>query len=178
MATIFGISAQASGGIAGLLESFGIEGEFFIAHLIAFILVVILLRVFAFKPIQQILEERKKRIAEGEQMRAESEKALAGAKETGEIIKEEAREEGRRSIARAKEKADKLLSDKEEEAGEIARHIVEKTREAAQQEALRSQEDLKVEFSRLVALATEQVTGKILTEEDHRRINDEAISQL
>ena len=37
---------------------------------------------------------------------------------------------------------------------------------------------LRAEFSRLVALATEQVTGKVLSEADHRAINAEAIRHL
>ena len=37
---------------------------------------------------------------------------------------------------------------------------------------------LKEQFGQLVALATAQVTGKVLTEEDQRRINREAIDSL
>ena len=39
-------------------------------------------------------------------------------------------------------------------------------------------EALKEQFGQLVALAAAQVTGKMLTEEDQRRINREAIDSL
>ena len=42
----------------------------------------------------------------------------------------------------------------------------------------REKEALKGEFARLVAQATAQVTGKVLSEADHRAINAEAIKQL
>lgn len=165
--------------ITETLDAFGITSwEPFAAHLIAFIVVVILLRVFAFKPIQAMLEKRRERIIEGENMRAESERRLAGAHDEETRILAGAREEGRQNLARAKETAEKVLAEKTDEASASARQIIERSREAAELEAQRDREHLKAEFGRLVAQATAQVTGKVLTEEDHRRINAEAISQL
>lgn len=161
------------------LDAFGVTAwEPFVAHLIAFVIVIIILKVFAFKPIQAMLEQRRQRIADGERMRAESEQKLAGAHDEEARIIEQAREAGRQNLAKAKETAEKVLADKTEEASASARQIIERSHEAAALEAERDREKLKAEFGRLVAQATGQVTGKILTEEDHRRINAEAISQL
>lgn len=172
------ILAETPEAITNVVEGFGLHAGYFVAHLIAFIIVVALLRVFAFKPIQNILEERKRRIAEGERMRADSEQKLAEARQTGEILIEEAREEGRLYMERTRKTAEKVLAEKTEEAEEAARGILEKSREAAELDARREREALKSEFARMLALATERVTGRILTEEDHRRINEEAISHL
>ncbi len=161
------------------LEAFGVTAwEPFLAHLIAFVIVIIILKVFAFKPIQAVLEQRRQRVIEGERMRAESERKLAGAHDEETRIIEGAREEGRQNLAKAKTTAEKVLADKTEEASTAARQIIERSHEAAALEAQRDRDRLKAEFGRLVAQATEQVTGKVLTEEDHRRINAEAISQL
>ena len=47
---------------------------------------------------------------------------------------------------------------------------------SAELEQQKEREALKEQFGQLVALAAAQVTGKMLTEEDQRRINREAVS--
>lgn len=158
---------------------FGVTSwEPFVANLLAFLAAVVILRVFAFKPIQKMIEERRKRIAEGEEMHARSQQELSEVKQQGEHIISEAREEGRKSIEWAKQSAEKLLDDKAADATRTAHDIIDKSRKAAALEAQQEQEALRTEFSRLVAMATAQVAGKVLTEEDHRRINEEAIKNL
>ena len=125
---------------------FGVTSwEPFLANLIAFILMVVILRYVAFKPIQNILEKRRQRIEEGEEMREESERQLA-------TVKEQTRE---------------MLVEAGEKGQELSALEQQKERDA-----------LKEQFGQLVALATAQVTGKVLTEEDQRRINREAIDSL
>ena len=46
-------------------ERFGVDWPHFIAQVISFLIVAILLYKFAYKPILQVLEERRQRIAEG-----------------------------------------------------------------------------------------------------------------
>ena len=69
---------------------FGVTSwEPFLANLIAIILMVVILRYVAFKPIQNILEKRRQRNEEGEEMREESERQLATVKEqTRELLVE------------------------------------------------------------------------------------------
>ena len=78
----------------------------------------------------------------------------------------------------AKEAASRLLEEQEAEAARKAEEIVKKARELAELEQQKERDALKEQFGQLVALATAQVTGKVLTEEDQRRINREAIDSL
>lgn len=158
---------------------FGVTSwEPFAANLIAFLIMVVVLRVFAFKPIQAMLEKRRQRIIEGEEMRAESEQQLADVQKTTKEMISKAAKDGLRQIEDAKTAAAKLLAEKEAEAGKIARDIVEKSKEAAELEARHAKEELKGEFARLVAMTAAGVTGKILTTEDHARINREVIDSM
>ena len=159
--------------------SFGVTSwEPLVANLIAFVLICLILRIFAFKPIRQMLQKRKDRIAEGENMRAESERRLASVQKEAKEILIKAGHDGQEQIEKARQAAAKLLQDKEEEAKRIARDIVAKSQESAALDARKNQEELKNEFVRMVALATSHVSGKVLTEEDHRRINQELIKEL
>ena len=156
---------------------FGVTSwEPFLANLIAFILMVVILRYLAFKPIQNVLEKRRQRIEEGEEMREESERQLASVKEQTHEMLVEAGEKGQEKIEAAKEAASRLLE--EAEAARKAEEIVKKARELAELEQQKERDALKEQFGQLVALATAQVTGKVLTEEDQRRINREAIDSL
>ena len=155
---------------------FGVTSwEPFVANLIAFILMVVILRYLAFKPIQNVLEKRRQRIEEGEEMREESERQLASVKEQTHEMLVEAGEKGQEKIDAAKAAASRLLEEQETVASQKAEEIVRKARQLEQQ---KEREALKEQFGQLVALAAAQVTGKMLTEEDQRRINREAIDSL
>ena len=158
---------------------FGVTSwEPFVANLIAFILMVVILRYLAFKPIQNVLEKRRQRIEEGEEMREESERQLASVKEQTHEMLVEAGEKGQEKIDAAKAAASRLLEEQETVASQKAEEIVRKARQLAELEQQKEREALKEHFGQLVALAAAQVTGKMLTEEDQRRINREAIDSL
>lgn len=158
---------------------FGVTSwEPFLANLIAFILMVLILRYLAFKPIQDVLEKRHRRIEEGEEMREESERQLATVKEQTREMLVEAGEKGQEKIDAAKTAAARLLEEQEAAAARKAEDILKKAHELAELEQQKERDALKEQFGQLVALATAQVTGKVLTEDDQRRINREAIESL
>lgn len=161
-----------------LADKFGLHTDVFIAHTIAFTILVIVVVKFGIKPIMQQLEERRARIEEGEAMHARSEKELAEVKSTGEKIIAEAHATGKEQIEHAKQTAAKLRDELTEKASIEASSIIENARQQAEMDTQREKEALRSEFARLVAQATSQVTGKVLSEADHRAINSEIIKQL
>ena len=158
-----------------MVDKFGLHTDIFIAHFIAFAILVVFVVIFGVKPIMKQLEERRARIEEGEAMHERSQKELAEVKATGEQILAEAHAEGKQQIEHARGTAAKLLT---EQAAAEARTIIENARTQAALDTQREKDALKGEFARLVAAATAQVTGKVLTEKDHRTINEEAIRNL
>ncbi len=75
---------------------------------------VAILRYLAFKPIQNVLEKRRRRIEEGEEMREESERQLASVKEqTHEMLVEAGEKGGQEKIDAAKAAAARLLEEQE-----------------------------------------------------------------
>lgn len=161
-----------------LPAQFGLHTEAFIAHLLAFIIIVSVVVFFGIKPVMKQLEERRKRIEEGEEMRARSEQELAGAKARGEGIVEEARSQAKDELEHARQVAAGLREDLTAKADAEAKTIIDNARAQAEMDARQQEAALRSKFADLVAQATAQVTGKVLTEEDHRTINAEAISRL
>lgn len=164
--------------IEELPAQFGLHVEAFIAHLIAFIIIVSVVVFFGIKPVMKQLEERRKRIEEGEEMHARSEKELAGAKAKGEGIVEDARAQAKDELEHVRQVAAGLRDDLTAKADAEAKHILENAQAQAEMNARKQEAELRGKFADLVALATAQVTGKVLTEEDHRTINAAAISHL
>lgn len=154
-------------------EVFGVTSwEPLVANAIAFIVVAVILKMFAFKPLIKVLDERKQRIAEAEEMRKKTEETLASLEAKTDSILEEARDKGTKLIEEAKDAAERFLHQKEQEAGKQVEDILSKAREASAIEAREARNELRSEFSRLVAQATAQATGKVLSEEDRRAIDD------
>ncbi len=164
--------------VGELFDQFGLHTEAFIAHLIAFIIIATIIGVFGIKPVMKQLEERRKRIEEGEAMREQSEKELAEVKQQSERILDEARDSGKQEIDRARASAARIQADLTAKAGAEAQSIIANARSQASLDTEREKQALRADFARLVALTTAQVTGKVLSEADHRAINAEAISKL
>lgn len=170
------ILAESSG--AALVDKFGLHTEAFIAHLIAFTILALVVVFAGIKPVMKQLEERRKRIEEGEEMHARSEQELASAKERGEGIVDEAREQAKLELEHMRKVAAGVREDLTAKADAEAKTILDNARRQAEMDARLQEDALRSKFAELVAQATVQVTGKVLTEQDHRAINAEAISHL
>ena len=163
---------------SGLFETFGVTWPFFIAQLINFILVLFVLKKYAFGPIVQLLEQRKQRIADGEAKLKEIEKQLAESeKHTTEAIAK-ANADAKRLIEEAKASASALTEAKAQEAVASAQAIIAKAEAAAKAERAQIAADLKREFGRLVANTAQQATVGKLNQDQLRNINDEALARV
>jgi F-type H+-transporting ATPase subunit b len=146
--------------------------------IICFALAFFVLRKYAFGPIQRVIDERRKRILEAleeaERSRGEARRLL---------------EEHRALLGRARTDAEEILAEgrkvadaqrvrmKDEIEAERQRRLEETSRQI-EAETRRALEQIRAEVADLTLLATAKVTGKALDETDHRRLIDEAISEL
>ncbi len=176
------ILAAAAGGLSETLhetaETFGWNPWLFLSQVISFLIVAFLLRRFAYKPILAVLEERQRKIEEGQLNAEKIKKELAEAEKRYQEILAKANADAQRMIDEARESAAHLSERKQQEAIAAAEQIITKAREAAALEHERTMESLKHELGRLVVETTEKVAGKVLTPEDQRRLQEEAARQL
>jgi F-type H+-transporting ATPase subunit b len=156
----------------------GIQWPKLIAQFVNFSIVLFVLWRFAYKPVFQLLEARRQKIAEGIS-NAEKIKAELTATET----------ERKRVLAEAGDQAAKLIEDARNAAIRVsevetqkaiaaAEQIIAKAREASAQDHAKMLAELKREVGRLVVQTTATVTGKILTADDQSRLAKEAEKQL
>ncbi len=146
--------------------------------IVCFFIVLVVLWKFAFGPIQKTLDDRRERIRqsidEADRARVEARRLL---------------EEHRKLVGRAKSDAEEILAEarriaesmrervKEETDLERQRRI-EETRRQIEAETQRALDAIRNEVAVLTLEATAKVTGKGLDREDHKRLIEEAVSDL
>lgn len=161
-----------------MIETLGIRWIELLAQTISFSFVLFVLWRFAYRPVFQVLETRRQKIAEGvanaekikeelAKTEAERKRVLAQAGDTANFI-----------IEQAREAANRVREVETQKAITAAEQIIAKAREASVQDHAKMLAELKREIGRLVVQTTATVTGKILTPEDQKRLATETEKQL
>ena len=159
-------------------ETFGFDLRMFLSQVVSFVIVALVLRQFAYKPILAVLEERRQRIAEGLLNAEKIKQQLAETEQRYAEILAKANAAAEKMIEEARASASQVAEHKQQEAVAAAEQIMAKAREASAIEHERTMTELKRELGRLVVNTTAKVTGKILTPEDQRRLQEETSRQL
>lgn len=165
-------AAEESGGIAAL----GISLPGLIAQLVNFGILLLVLRLFLFKPIMKVMDERKRKIEEGLQASAQAAQAAESSQEESRRAMEQARAEGRELIGRAQETAARLREELEAQARREADSIVERARAEIDRERQLAVQSLRAEFADLTVRAAERVVGQSLDRNAHQRLIDETLA--
>jgi len=136
---------------------------------------VFILWRFAFGPIQKIIDQRRVHVAEtleaAEGTRAEAARLLAEYRETLASVRAEAEQ----IIERSRKAGDETTAEIVDEARKQAQRTIEKAQEQLERDVRVALQELKGEIASLTMLATEQVVGRSLDDDDHRRLIDEAL---
>ena len=176
---VFALQAPAEGGqLAEIARTFGVDWTHLGAQMISFGIVCAVLYRFAYTPILSMLAARREQIASGLANAAKIKTELARIEAERAVVLTKAGEEGRQLIADARAAAVRVGAEETRKATAAAEQVLVRAREAAEREHARMLADLKREVGRLVVQTTASVTGKILTEEDHRRLAEETASRL
>lgn len=173
----FALLADANGGgqIEQIARIFGVDWQHLIAQIISFSIVCVLLQKFAYRPVLAMLEERRRRIAEGLANAEKNKTELATTESRRTEVLAEAGLQAAKLIQDARAAAAIVKQQEIQKATAAAEEIIAKTRESAKSERERMLAELKHEVGRLIVQTTAAVTGKILTPEDQSRIAEETV---
>jgi F-type H+-transporting ATPase subunit b len=146
--------------------------------LVLFLFTMWFLKRTAFPKIAEALEKRANAVRENieasEKQRAEADEIL---KEYRARLKE-AREQADDISARARKSAENAVSEATAEGKAKREELVASARKDIEAETRRSLDGIRREVADLTVLATEKVTKKSLTDEDHQKLIEEALSEL
>lgn len=181
-AFIFLADAAPDAGLVGqfkhVAEVFGVQGWLFISQCISFVIVCYILSKFAYRPILNVLEQRRKAIEQGLADAARSKQELADTEKRVAGIMRDANTASQQMIEEARAAAKTLQERQSRQAIAEAEQIVAKAREATELDRQRMLAELKQEVARLVVDTTAKVTGKVLTSDDQRRLSEEASREI
>ena len=146
--------------------------------LICFGITFFVLKRYAFGPVQNLIDERRRRIREAldeaDNARAEARKLL----EEHRSLMSQARGQAEEILSEARRVSDAQGARMREELEADRQRRIEDTRKQIEAETVRALEQIRAEVADLTVIATEKVTGKVLDESDQRRLIDEAIGEL
>jgi F-type H+-transporting ATPase subunit b len=145
---------------------------------VCFLITLFVLKRFAFGPIQNMLDERRERIRrsieEAEKARNEARRLL----EEHRALIGQARGQAEQILAEARKVAEAQRQRVKEETEADRQRRLEETKRQIEAETRRALQQIRAEVAELTLIATSKVTGKVLDDEDHRRLIEDAIKDL
>jgi F-type H+-transporting ATPase subunit b len=146
--------------------------------LVLFAVSLLILRKLAFPRISAALDRRQRAIEEAidtaEATRRKAEELLAEYRER----LAEARKQAEEIIERARKVGETRERESEEEARARREQLMDQARRDIEAETRRALQEIRAEVADLTVMATERVTRKVLTEEDQRKLVEEALREL
>jgi F-type H+-transporting ATPase subunit b len=146
--------------------------------IVVFLISMGILAKWVFPPIRDGIDRRVSAINESidtaERTRQDADKLLADYRER----LKEARAQAEEIVARARQVAEDHQREAQAQAKAQRDQLMEQTRRDIEAETRRAIQEIRREVADLTVMATEKVTRKVLTEEDQRRLIEEAMSEL
>jgi F-type H+-transporting ATPase subunit b len=159
------------------MEGLGIDPKILIGDIATFIVLVVILKKYAYKPFLAVLETRRKKIEEGVVKSEQAEKSLAKIRSLSEEIKEAGEKKAKELILaaeiRAQEKAKAILAAADEERKKVvanAEIVMEKERVQAKER--QQKEAMDIAF----AVSEKFLAEKITKDQDKKIIERWAAS--
>ena len=155
-----------------------IEPGLMIWTLVTFVLLLIVLRAVAWRPLLKMLDEREQRIQDAlDQAENARQEAQTAVEENREALAQ-AQLEARTAIAQARETAERVAQDVQEKAEAEAEQLLQQAQRTIQQEQAKALQELRNQASELAILAAGKLLKENLDDERNRRIVDEFIGRI
>ncbi len=170
--------SEPATGITKIFQDFGISLPFFLAQVVNFSIVAVILWYFAFKPVLATLDDRQQKIAAGLKYAEEMKAKLESTQQETAAILKKASVEASRIIDDARKSAKDYLDRQTQEATAKANDVLVKAQQAVELEHKKMLADARTEIARLVVVTTERVLAKKLSDADRAAYNDSAAREL
>jgi F-type H+-transporting ATPase subunit b len=159
------------------ISDIGINVPVLIAQVLNFTFLLIVLRLFVYKPVLKMLDDRRERIREGLSAAERGREQAAEANVTAQTQIDEARREGQSIIAQAQQVSQRIQEDARQQAQQQQEAMLERARGEIQLERDTAIAQLRREFADLTISAAEKVIGQSLDRSAHQRLIDEALAE-
>lgn len=162
----------------GLVEQFGIDGVNIGMQLISFLILAVVLYIFAIKPILATMDERNGKLADGLRNAEATAARLEQAQKEAAALVQQARVDADKVIAEARQLSKELSEREASAAAERANALLTKAQATISLEQKKMLDEARAEIARLVVITTRQVLAKELSDEERSRYNQAAVREL
>lgn len=162
----------------GFLEDFGIQPILLLAQIINFIILLILLKKFLYKPVMKVLEDRKHKIETSLKQAEEIQKKLQFTETKQKEIIAKAESEATKIIGETKEASKKMQEEALIETNKKVEETLKKAKETIQLEREKMTKEVKADMANLVAETTKKVLNKTLTSQDNEGLVSKSLKDL
>ncbi len=153
------------------MSALGFNIPILVAQLVNFFVLLILLRLFLYRPILEMLDRRSQRIREGLTAAEQSKEHAAEAEQ------EVARQMEEALVAQAQETSSRIQEEARNQARREGEQLLERARNEIQLERDQAIAELRKEFADLTVRAAEKVISQSLDRQAHQRLIDEVLAE-
>ena len=163
--------------MGALFTELGVNTGVLITQLVTFIILLVVLRFVAYKPLMRMLDERSQKVKESmEQAEAVKEQSASAEEEVKKQLAEASRE-GQERIARASKAAEDVREKAQEDAKQEAEALLTRARSEIQQERDEAIDSVRREFADLTIMAAGKVIDRSLDKEQHRELIEKVLEE-
>ena len=159
------------------MDELGLNIPVLIAQLVNFFLLLVVLRLFLYKPILEMLDRRSQRIREGLQAAEQSKEQAAQTEQEVAAQLAEARSQGQALLSQAQESASRVQEEARAQARREAEILLERARSEIQLERDQAIAELRAQFADLTMAAAEKVINQSLDRQAHRRLIEDVLAE-
>jgi F-type H+-transporting ATPase subunit b len=159
------------------MDQLGVNVPLLIVQVLNFFVVLLALRLFLYKPILGMLDQRSQRIREGLDAAEQSKEQAASAEQEIAQQIDAARQQGQTLIAQAQEASARIQDEARNQARTEAETLIERARGEIQLERDQAIAELRREFADLAINAAEKVINQSLDKQAHSRLIEEVLAE-
>ena len=152
----------------GIASTLGLNWQGLLWHLVNFVVLLLLLQRFLFKPVVGMLDARSQRVRDSMEQADQARRAAEQAEADRQTLLAETRREAEQIRARADEQAKRILADADARAKERQQLIEQQAEATARQIEERVMAQVRAQLADLVVTAVDRVTRGALDANSQR----------
>ena len=160
-----------------MLETLGIHFPSLAIYLVNFLLVLLLLYLFAYKPILRLMDQRADRIRESLEAADTARQEAASSQEAIQEQITEASREGQRIMDQAREASERFRTEEMDKARQEAEAFVERAKQDIARERDTALQEVRASFGDLAITAAERVIRSSLDRQAHEELINQVLEE-
>ncbi len=161
-----------------IISDFGVQPVYLAAQAFNFIILLLVLKKFLYRPILKVINERKTLVSDS-LVKAETidQRFQATEEESAKQLAETSKE-AQKIIDKAKNTANQIIADAHNKAQLDIEKMIDKSKQEIQLEREKMRTEMYEELANLIVLGVKKVSSKLLHEPDHLKVVDETVAIL